>query len=405
MTEPQQATGQTLYSQPQAVYTQGSADNQPQDAGYQQAGYQQSSAGNQPQDTGYQQGGYQQSPAYNQPQEAGYRQAGYQAQDPAYQQPYPPYQQSPYMQPVYPVIQEQSGGRRKKPLIFTLIGLGVLAAIILCFIFLFPTGGKNRVLDNILKAARESVDAGSVEITAEFVEDDDTAKFKGIFVYDFDKGKLEYDYVDDYHYRSILYEGTLYELDEDDSIWWTNDYSDEIEEIIDYYNEYKDAAKGLTKLDWKDLVKEAGLSRYVDAKKLEKCLEELEKNLNSKSYYEKVCREFSVEKTGKGTKYVFDVNIPDLLESLIDTFELVIKLDIDEVKDELLDSSEVVDKLLIEVTIKDNKLAEIHIDITRKNWRGEKERSKMTLDFKNYGKAALNKKEIEKLVGSYKKDW
>lgn len=324
--------------------------------------------------------------------------------DYAYSQPQanqpiqPAYQpQVPYGQPVNQPV--TASGKSRKPLILALAGIAAIAAIILCVTLLFPSG-SGKVLDNILRAARGTVEGKSVEFTAELVEyysGKTKDKVSGVMVYDLNKGKIEYDIEQERNRRQILYDGIMYEINGGE-VWWTEDFSDEIDDIIDIYKEYKDGMNGLSKLDWEDAIKKFGLSRFVDTDKLDKCLKQFEKNLNSKSYFEKVCDEFSIEKTSKGTKYVFDVDVPKLIESLIDTFEPAIDADIDDVKDGILDEVDVFEKLLIEITIKNDKLVELHIDVSMEDWYGDIERNELTISLKNFGKASLDEDEIEDLI-------
>ncbi len=346
----------------------------------------------------------QQAPSYNQQAPSYNQQApSYNQQTPSYNQqaPYPPYQQMPpYRQPVN---QGKLSGKSKKPLFLTLAGVAAAAVIILCVTLLSPSR-SGKVLDNILSAAKGTAEAKSVEFTVDLKEGRSRDKANGVIVYDLDKGKVEFDIETGNGSRSILYDGSMYDIN-DDEVWGPYDYSSEIDDLLEYYDEYKKGMDGLSKIDWEDAIDEAGLSRYVDTDKMAKCLKEFEKNLNSKSYFEKVCEEFSVEKTKDGTKYIFDVDVPKLVESLIDTFEPVIDMDIDDIKDEILDQVDVFDKLLVEITIKGDKLVEIHADISMEDWSGDMEQNEITITFENYGKASLDEDEIEKVIeNSYKWD-
>lgn len=308
--------------------------------------------------------------------------------------PYPPYQQVPsYGQPV---SQGKHSGKARKPLFLTLAGVAAAAIIILCIMILSPSR-SGKVLTNILNAAQGTTEAKSVEFTVDMKEGRRRNKAEGVIVYDLDKGKVEFDIETSDGYRNILYDGAMYDVS-DGEVWGPRDYSSDIEDLLEYYDEYKVGMDGLSKVDWEDAIDEAGLSIYVDTDKIAKCLKEFEDNLNSKSYFEKVCEEFSVEKTKEGTKYIFDVDVPKLVETLIDTFEPVIDMDIDDIKDELLDQVDVFDKLLVEITIKGDKLVEIHADISMLRWDGTMEKSEITISLENYGKASLDEDEIKDII-------
>ena len=334
----------------------------------------------------------------NQPQGSQYGQP----QGAIYQQPYPPYQQlPPYGQAA---SQERRPVKSKKPLFLTLAGVAAVAIVILCVTFLFPSGA-DKALDNILRAAKGTAEAGSVEFTVDMVNyysGKSREKISGVMIYDLKKGKIEYD-VKNNNSRQILYDGTMYDI-ENGEVWWSHDYSDELDEVLEYYDEYKEGMNGLSKLDWEEVIDEAGLSRYVDTDKVAKCLKQFEKNLNSKAYLKRVCNEFSVEKTGQGTKYTFDVDVPKLMESLIDTFEPVIEIDVDMIKDRIIDEVDVFEKLLIEITIKNNKLVEIHAEVSTEDRYGDTEKNEVTITLKNYGKVSLDEDEIEDLI-DHKNYW
>lgn len=61
-------------------------------------------------------------------------------------------------------------------------------------------------------------------------------KLSGIMVYNLDKGKIEYDIEKERNRRQILFDGIIYEI-RDGEVWWTEDCSDEIDEVIDAYKE------------------------------------------------------------------------------------------------------------------------------------------------------------------------
>ncbi len=336
------------------------------------------------------------NPIYGQPQAPVYNNSYGQPQPGMYQQPYPPYQQRPaYGQSV---SQDKLTRKSRKPLIISLAGIAVVAIIVLFVTLLFPLGG-GKVLDNILKAAKGTLEAKSVEFNVNYVESSDRKRkesVKGVFVYDLDKGKLEYDFVNQYS-RQILYKGIMYDVD-DGEIWWSEDVSREIDDLLEYYDEYKKGMDGISKVDWEDVLDEVGLSRYITTSQLEKCIKEFEKNMNSQSYFKEVCEEFSIKKTKDGTLYTFEVNVPQFAESLIDTFEPVISKDIDDVKDEILDELDIFDEMILEITISKGKLVEIHADITMEGWDGKMESYELTVSLKNYGKASLDEDKIQKLI-------
>ncbi len=337
-----------------------------------------------------------QGPVYGQPQNPNYQMQGTANNQPPqqpYYQPQPPYGQTPgqgYKMPA----------KSKKPLFISLAGIAAVAVIIIV-VLTTSSSAKGNVLDNLLKAMQGTIEAGSVEFSLEetrYYSGKQTEKAKGVFVYDLKNEELGYDIKVGDDERTILYNGIMYEI-EDDEVWWSTDYTSEIEDIFYYYDEYKGAFNGISKIDWEDIIDEAGISMLVDTDALQKCLKNFEKDLNSEDFYKKVFKKFSVDKSSKGTKYTFeDIKIKELVKALADTFKPVINYDIDDLLDEATDEFDIFDEFLVEITIKDNKLVEIYVDISVEDWSGDTDRREITMTFDKYGKAALDEDDIEDVI-------
>ncbi|HKL99165.1 MAG TPA: zinc-ribbon domain-containing protein [Mobilitalea sp.] len=343
-----------------------------------------------------------QGPAYSQPQEPAYSQpkgpAYSQPQGPAYSQPQGPSYSQPQSMYNQSVGQEINLPKKSKKPLF--IGLGSIACILLIIAIISSFSGKGKVLDNITDAAKGMLKAKSFEFTIGITDGRyDKEEVSGIVEYDFDKEKLNFDIETNEGMRQILYDGTMYEVEGS----YINDREDltyELEQLFNSFDEYNDALDGISKVDWEDIIDETGLSMFVDTDEFGKCVKKFEKNLNSKSYFKKVCNEFSAKKTGKGITYFFDVNVPKLVESVADTFNPAIEYNLDRIMDGILDEVDIFDKLVIEITIKDDKLVGAEVNITTEDYNGEPLRNRFTLEISDYGKASINEREIKNIINT-----
>ncbi|HKL79631.1 MAG TPA: zinc-ribbon domain-containing protein, partial [Mobilitalea sp.] len=322
-----------------------------------------------------------QGPSYSQPQGPVYSQP----QGPTYSQPQAMYNQ-------YPGQEINLRKKSKKPLF---VGLGAIACVLLIGAIIFSFSARGKVLDNITDAAKGMLEAESFEFTIGVTEGrSDKEEVSGIVEYDFDKEKLSFDIETSEGDRQILYNGIMYQV-EGSYINNQEDFTYELKQLFSGYDEYNEALDGISKVDWEEAFDTTGLSMFVDTDEFEKCVKKFEKKLNSKSYFKKVCNEFSAKKTGKGITYFFDVNVPKLVESVIDIFSPAIEYDLDSIKDDILDEVDVFDKLIIEITIKDGKLAGAEVDVRMEDYSGESVRNRLTLEIGDYGKASINEREIK----------
>jgi hypothetical protein len=287
--------------------------------------------------------------------------------------------------------------KSKKPLY---IGLGGVAAVLVIIVLISVFSSKGgKVFDNILSAAKGTIESDSFDFSLELTEDYSgpyTQEANGTVVLDFDKEDISFDIDTGDGEREILYDGVVYDI-EDDEVWNSEDISSELGDIFDYYDEYKGAFKGLSGVDWEDAFDEAGLSGFVDTDKLSKCMKEFEQNINSEKYWNEVCNDFSVKKSGGGTTYTFDVDVPKLVESLLDTFKPAIDYDLDSVKDMVTDQVDIFDECVIEVTIKNNKLTALNVNVTYDDY-GDTVTYEFKGEISNYGKAKLDTDEIEEVI-------
>lgn len=350
---------------------------------------------NQPQGAPYNQASYQQAPNYGQQQTPNYTQQqapNYGQQGPSIGQPAPG-----YYQPQMPGQGYELPGKSKKPLY---LGLGGIAAVLVIIVLIVAfTSKSGKVFDNILSAAKGTIESDSFDFSLEFTEDYSgpyTQEANGTVILDFDKEDISYDVDTGDGERQILYDGVMYDI-EDDEVWNSEDVSSELGDIFDYYDEYKNAFKGLAGVDWEDAFDEAGLSSFVDSDKLTKCMKQFESNLNSEKYWKEVCNKFSVKKSGGATTYTFDVDVPKLVESLLDTFKPAIDYDLDSVKDMISNQVDIFDEFVVEVSIKGNKLTEVNVNVTYDDY-GDTVSYELKGEISNYGKAKLDTDEIEEVI-------
>lgn len=381
--QPQSSDQQNMkYSQPQSSDLQNIKDSQPQSLNAQDVNQYRS----QPFDA--------QNINYNQPQFS-------------YQQPVDQNRQNQYYGQQAPLPFDNKPKKKVKP-VFILAPVIAVAAIVIIVIAFSHSNKGGGALDSILDAAQGTLNAGSFDFEAgitytdDYGTDQDTAE--GIFVYDFKDKLLEYDITADDE-RSILYDGTVYSGDVDE-LYYDDDASDDMEEVFDYYDNLKEGFAGLTKIDWEKFADGAGIPFTFDKEDLKKCIMEFEKNMNSTKYLESVCNKYTEKNTSAGTVYSFDVDVPEFVKSVVDTFEPV--LEKYGVNNDRLEYSyaelEDIQKCLIEVTVKGGKLAAVTIEYALDDGT---EKGKMELTLNNYGKASLDKKEIQKLIEDYSdyKDW
>ena len=352
---------------------------------------------NQPQGASYSQI-QPQGPSYSQPQGPSYSQP----QGPSYNQP----QGQPYGQPGQGYYQPQTQaqgqsiklpGKSKKPLFIGIIGAAAVLVIIIAIVMFSSKGGK--IFDNILSAAKGTIESDSFDFSLELTQDYSgayTQEVKGTMVLDFDKEEIGYDFNYGDGDRQVLYEGVMYDI-EDDEVWYSDDISSELGDIFEYYDEYKGALKGLSDVDWEEAIDDAGLSRFVDTDKLAKCIKQFEENINSKKYWEEVCNKFSVKGSGGSKTYSFDVDVPKLLKSLLDTFKPAIDYNLSSVRSMISKEADIFDEFLVEITIKDNKLTALNVKVTYEGYGGDTS-YEIKGKISNYGKAKLDIDEIEEVI-------
>jgi len=325
------------------------------------------------------------------------------------QTPYQAQQVSNTVQPVPPLYNYQPGAngtgkqtaKKVKPFIIITPIIAVLAIIVL--IVIIVSQSNKGILDNILSAVKGTIEADSFEFVAEAYTTDedgrDGGKIDGTIECDLDKEILNFD-IGMGDERTILYDGVIYEL-ESGEVWDDENISLGLNMFYKYYSEYKDVLKGLSNIDWENAVDEVGIPLNFDAKVLQKCINQFEKNMNDTKYMESVCNKYEKKKTSEGTVYSFDVDVPEFVESLVETFDPIIdELNIASDLDYLYDELDAVDEFKIEIIIKNGKLVGLNAEISVNSEYGtETLNAELAVD--NYGKAALNVDEIEGYIDDY----
>jgi len=291
--------------------------------------------------------------------------------------------------------------KNTKPFILAIPIIAII--VIIAIVGIIASQSNKGVLDNILSAVQGTLNADSFEFEAEAYmkgEDyTDGGKIDGIIEFDLDNEKLSFDIGMDEE-RTILYDEVIYDIDSEE-IWNDTDVSFELGLFYDYYKDYKGDLDNLSDIDWKAAAKEAGIPINFDTEVLQKCIKEFEKNMNDTKYIKSVCNEYEKRKTSEGTKYSFDVDVPQFVESLVETFQPVFdELNIS--KSQLAyfyDELDVVEECKIDITVKSGKLVGLSATITVNDYSEQTLELELKID--NYGKASLDVDEIEGYLDGY----
>jgi raffinose/stachyose/melibiose transport system substrate-binding protein len=301
----------------------------------------------------------------------------------------------------------QKRKRNILPWVISAAGLA-LAAVLVVLIIIFTK--KDAVFDNIIASLKGTLEAKScefsIEVEQEYGDYSSEEEISGIFEYDLENEKLNYDINLEDNDESILYDGNVYYV-YDETVTSTEDISDELDMIFEYYDEYKDALDDFGKVDWEELIDEAGLSNYFHEDKLQGCMNTLKKKLNDKEFFNKVCNEFQIKKENKETLYTFDFDVTKLTEAVIDIFEPAIDYDIDDFKDEILDQTDLIESFKLEITTQDNRLTSAHfnLEIIDKYSEDEVENNvQFTIEIDHYNKAAIDKDRLDNLIEDIPED-
>lgn len=293
---------------------------------------------------------------------------------------------------------------KKKPLIPILIGALGLVAIVGIILIVSLFSKKEAILNDIIQSVQNTLEAKNFEFTMDYYEKEYGDKYKenikGEIVYDFEKKLLNLDMRNDKDERVVIYDENLYSVF-DNSVHRSQDISDELDMIFDYFKDYDKNMTSLNDVDWKDIVKEAGLSSFVKKKELDNCIKRLDKELNSKAFYKEVCKNFEIKKTKAGTLYTFDTDAPKLIEAVLDILEPAIDYDIDDIKDELLDEMEELNQLELKLLIKDKKISSVEFIIELQDTYEDEYRLELRIEINNYGNAKLKEDEIKDLLDKY----
>jgi hypothetical protein len=330
--------------------------------------------------------------AYTQPQQA-------------YTQPQQPQQAyTPAHQPT-PEYSRQSSSqgagvqktKKMKPMI---IVAPIIALVAVAVIIGFLTTRSNKgVLDSVLTAVQGTIEADSFEFEVEAnIEDEygtEREKANGIVEIDFAKKKLNFDIGEDGS-RTVLYDGTIYDI-YDDEIWDAYDASDEVDMIFDYYKDNKNAFNDISSINWEEAADEAGIPIDIDYDLLNQCVKQFQKNMNSTKYIKSICNKFEIKKTSDGTLYSFDVDAPKFVESIVDNFEpLLEEYNLDNQIDYIYDELDFVEECKVDITIKDNKLTNVKVDLAV-----DGDSVDLELKIDKYGKAKIDTDELEEYIEYY----
>jgi len=291
--------------------------------------------------------------------------------------------------------------KNTKPFILAIPIIAIIA--IIAIVGIIASQSNKGVLDNILSAVQGTLNADSFEFEAEaYMKDEDYTdggKVDGIIEYDLDKEKLSFD-IRMGEERTILYDEVIYDL-ESGEIWDDTDVSFELGLFYDYYKDYKDDLDNLSDIDWEAAAKEAGIPLNFDTEVLQKCIKEFEKNMNDTKYIKSVCNEYEKRKTKEGTKYSFDVDVSQFVESLVETFQPVFdELNISKSQlAYLYDELDTVEECKIDIIVKSGKLVGLGATITVNDYSEQTFELELKID--NYGKASLDVDEIEGYLEDY----
>jgi raffinose/stachyose/melibiose transport system substrate-binding protein len=413
---PQQSTGQpdTAATWQQSIPSQGQGEPQQ----FQQPGQEQQPFNQQPPQPFSQP----QSQPFNQqpPQPFGQQEQqppqpfGQQPSQPFGRQPSQPFGQQPQQQyqPFPPPAPQQgpfytapvsTGPKKKKkkflPWIIAVI-LIAAAAIIAGVVFLFPK--KTPILDNILEAVNGTLKAESLEFTVKCdIEGYDRMKADGVITNDLNKRNLGFD-INAETMEYILLKNNFIVYDKvynDGYIEYRQDITEELKLFYDYYEEYQASLKNKKDMDWKDAIRTAGLSSFIDEDELGDCISQLKEKFNDKDFYKTVCKEFTVKKTDAGTEYFFDVNPSEMVSSVLEILEpAIIYDDMDGFTEDLTDLADEITKLTIKITTAKGRLAGLEFIYSADDSSDIAGEISIEIEFGKYNEASLDEDRLAELV-------
>lgn len=283
-----------------------------------------------------------------------------------------------------------------------------VALVIIIIIIGFKVGSDKGLLDSLINAVKSTAKADSFEfemrMTSKTKYGTNNEKVRGTVVYDLDKEKLDFDMrMDDD--RLILYDGLVYESDRD-GILYDYSISEELDDVFYYYKEYIRDFKSLSNIDWEESFDQSGLWILFDIDDFQACIRKLEKNLNSHKYLNDICNDYKVSKSSKGTTYSLDIDVPKFAKEVAENFDLIIdEYGFERELEYLFDDFDIFDDLEINITIKDNKLANLLIYVSSGGTYSDKVINEIELSFDKYGKASLNEKDIKSRIREYEYDY
>lgn len=283
-----------------------------------------------------------------------------------------------------------------------------VALVIIIIIIGFKVGSDKGLLDSLINAVKSTAKADSFEfemrMTSKTKYGTNNEKVRGTVVYDLDKEKLDFDMrMDDD--RLILYDGSIYESNRN-GILYDYSISEELDDVFYYYKEYIRDFKGLSNIDWEESFDQSGLWILFDIDDFQACIRKLEKNLNSHKYLNDICNDYKVSKSSKGTTYSLDIDVPKFAKEVAENFDLIIdEYGFERELEYLFDDFDIFDDLEIDITIKDNKLANLLIYVSSGGTYSDKVINEIKLSFDKYGKASLNEKDIKSRIREYEYDY
>ncbi len=309
---------------------------------------------------------------------------------------------SQYSIPSSPLPSAASPNKNRKRLLLIIIPLVLIIAAAAVATVLFLKPKKAAVLDDILDALQGTLEADSLAFTldysdkSEYYEYDNSYRADGILEYDLANGKLNMNITTDEETEFLLYDGISYFL-EDGSLDYSVDIQDNLDMLFEYYKEYNKALDKISAVDWENAIEEAGLSSFVDTKALKNSISELQKKLNDKAFYQKVCKKFEIKTEGGETVYLLDFDTAKLVEEVLDIFEPVLEDNLEDIKDSLVEQAETISECRLEVVVKDKRITSFDIALERTNWDATESYS-VELELEDYNKASIDEDKISSII-------
>ena len=237
-------------------------------------------------------------------------------------------------------VPAQPPRKSKKWILWTGIGVGVIAIILVILLLTGVFGGKNYPQDG----AENLIKNGNFTVEVKAMGDKITAQVD----IDWDREEITLYIEQDGELVVAIYNGYYITYDSWYDEYIIEDYSYEIEEFFDSY-------EGNEEADWEELVDEiydllhVDVEDYVDLDQLSKCMNTLEKKFENKKWLKENAG-YTKEKEDGVTLHIYEPDLAELGIAILDIFKPCLKDE--DLYDEAIDMLDMYEYLLEEYKLK-----------------------------------------------------